>query len=395
VLENRELERLESLLGEFNPFVAMKWTRQETRHSQFLRWILDPRETHGLGAYFLSKFVMEMVAKARSGGLTVPSVIEVDSWDFAETQVETEWNNLDIIVRDNHIPFVAVIENKIDSGEHGQQLQRYRELVEKQFPDHEKLYVLLTLEGDAPSDEAYVSADYSTIASMVEDVQRRRADQLGPDVRTFMAQYVEMLRRHLVAESEIQELANKIYQTHRRALDAIFEHRPDRTLELSAYLRELMSNDSTLVLGPSSKSYVRFLPKSLDFLPSTGTGWSKNGPLILFQIQLAQSYVQFECTLGPGPVSHRELIHEWVRKSGKPFNRSNTKLYPQWWSFHTKRWIAKGQFESAEVADLKSEIADRLNELKDVELPSMVEALGGLAQIDWPSPAPSADTNAL
>ncbi|MCS6284389.1 MAG: hypothetical protein H8K08_03080 [Nitrospira sp.] len=36
VLDNPDLERLEAILDEFNPFVAMRWTRQETRHSPHL-----------------------------------------------------------------------------------------------------------------------------------------------------------------------------------------------------------------------------------------------------------------------------------------------------------------------------------------------------------------------
>lgn len=55
VVDNPELERLEATVDSFNPFVAMRWTRQETRHSTFLAWLLNPRETHGLVGAFLDK----------------------------------------------------------------------------------------------------------------------------------------------------------------------------------------------------------------------------------------------------------------------------------------------------------------------------------------------------
>ena len=45
--DNPDLERLEAITSDFNPFVAMGWTRHEVRHSAFLRWILDPSESHG------------------------------------------------------------------------------------------------------------------------------------------------------------------------------------------------------------------------------------------------------------------------------------------------------------------------------------------------------------
>ena len=383
VLDNPDLERLESILGDFNPFVALRWTRQETRHSQFLRWMLDPSETHGLGAYFLRSFVKRVAAKAIGGGPEVPSVIEADSWDYIDTLVVTEWNNIDVLLRNDALRFVAVLENKVDTTEHGEQLQRYRELVEGQYPDYQRLFVFLTVEGDAPSDDAYVSVNYSEIASLVEDVITRRADQLGPEVRTFMFQYVEMLRRHIVEDSDIQELSNRIYQTHRRALDVIFEHRPDRTLEVSNFLRELIENRDALIPDQSSKAYVRFFPEALDFLPTTGEGWTRSGRLLLFEIDLSGSDVRMKCALGPGPQAHRDLIHDWVREHGELFNRSSTKLYPQWWSFHSDRWLTKSRFESLEVEDLKSQVGDRLAKFLDTEVPAMVEALSGLKECDW------------
>ena len=78
VLDNPDMERLESILDDFNPFVALRWTRQETRHSQFLRWLLDPAETHGLGGYFLRSFLKRVAAKT-SGSPGAPSVVDVDS----------------------------------------------------------------------------------------------------------------------------------------------------------------------------------------------------------------------------------------------------------------------------------------------------------------------------
>lgn len=210
VLDNPDLERLESILGDFNPFVALRWTRQEARHSQFLRWLLDPRETHGIGTYFLRTFCKRVAAKA-VGRSVAPSVVDLDSWHLSDTQVFTEWNNIDVFLRNEEVRFLLVIETKLDSAEHSQQLHRYRQLVESQYPDYRRLFILLTVEGDTPSDDAYVTVTYSEVASLVSDVVDRRADQLGPEVRSFLSHYVEMLRRHIVEDSEVQELCRRIY----------------------------------------------------------------------------------------------------------------------------------------------------------------------------------------
>lgn len=78
VLDNPELERLEAIIDTFNPFVAMRWTRQELKHSTFLSWLLHPRETHGLGAYPLQVF-LKRVARFSPPSADPPSVIEIDS----------------------------------------------------------------------------------------------------------------------------------------------------------------------------------------------------------------------------------------------------------------------------------------------------------------------------
>ncbi len=43
---NRDLERLEALLDRFNILEALGVVRQELRHSDFLRFLLDPRNPH-------------------------------------------------------------------------------------------------------------------------------------------------------------------------------------------------------------------------------------------------------------------------------------------------------------------------------------------------------------
>jgi hypothetical protein len=155
VLDNPDLERLEAIVNTFNPFVAMRWTRQEVKHSTFLSWLLNPRETHGLGSYCLRMF-LKRVARYSLPSSATPSVIEIDSWILDSAVVTAEWRGVDILVQDDVNRFVAVFENKIDSGEHSNQLRRYRADVEAHFPQHKKLFSYLTIEGDPPTDEGYI-----------------------------------------------------------------------------------------------------------------------------------------------------------------------------------------------------------------------------------------------
>ena len=379
VLDNPDLERLEAVLDDFNPFVALRWTRQEIRHSAFLRWLLDPSETHGLGSYYLRAFLKRLAHKSRGMGTATPSVIDVDGWEYSKAQVLSEWNNIDILIRDDRNQLICVVENKVDSTEHSQQLQRYREIVESQFPDYKKLLAFLTVEGDTPSDEAYVAFRYEEIAELTAETMDRRADQLSPDVATFIGHYLEMLRRHIVQDSEIQELCQRIYDSHRRALDVIFEHRPDRQSELGEFLLGLIAGNDALLPDHSSKSYIRFIPQGLDALPLHGSGWTPTKRLIVFELDQSSGGLRFKIILGPGRPESRDAIHAWVKDRSDAFNRAGTKLYPEWWSFHSEEWIAKGQYEELELDDLKEQVRTRFQKLIDTDLPEFIEALDGLA----------------
>jgi hypothetical protein len=57
VVDNPELERLEALLDEFNIFEAIGAVRVELRHSDFLAFLLNPTQNHGLGDAFVKRLL--------------------------------------------------------------------------------------------------------------------------------------------------------------------------------------------------------------------------------------------------------------------------------------------------------------------------------------------------
>lgn len=381
VYDNPDLERLEALLDDFNPFVAMRWTRQEVRHSSFLRWLLDPSETHGLDSYFLRAFAKRIAHRSTGVHEMAPSVFEVDSWSLTHTEVLQEWNGIDLLVRDDSDGFVLIVENKLDSTEHSSQLQRYRVLVEEQFPLHKKLFSFLTIGGAKASDELYVSIDYSEIVALVDETLNRRGEQLGAEVHAFLAQYVEMVRRNIVEDSEIQRICQRIYEKHKRALDVLFEHLPDKASEVTAMLRELISERPNQIEDHCTKSYVRFIPKDLDFLPRVGDGWTSSKRMILFEIGNYKSKLWWRVTLGPGPKEMRDQIHRVITQHPDVFKKATSKLYPQYWSFHGESWISAKKYEELSVPDLKAAVSKRLDTLISEKVPKMVEALSTLREV--------------
>jgi len=291
-----------------------------------------------------------------------------------------EWHGIDVLVQDDTNQFLGVIENKVDTVEHSEQLQRYRDYAERHFPRHRKLFAYLSVSGETPSDELYVPIDYSEIVTLIDDALKRRGDQLSPDVRSFLGQYIDMIRRHIVEDSEIQELCRVIYGKHRKALDVIFEHRPDRASDVRDILVELITSRRDLLHDHSSKSYVRFLPKNLDFIAHLGEGWTPSKRVLLFEFDNYNDQLTLKFILGPGERQLRDRVHRLISTHPNVFNRAQQALYPKWWSFDREKWLGPQQYNELDLPDVKREIEARLDRFLNERLPKMEEVLTQLRE---------------
>ena len=220
VVNNADLERLEALLDRFNIFEAVGLVWQEIRHSTFLAFLLNPQESHSLSDAFAKRVLQEAVRS--SPGASAPvTPIELSLWDLGEVEVWREWRRIDIFLLDEQEKLAVIIENKIGAGEHGDQLNRYYEAVRDQYPDYRLLALYLTPDGDEPSHPEYLPVNYQTVCEILDELAESRASVIEPDAKVLMKHYTEMLRRHIVGDSEIARLSQQIYQKHSRAIDLI------------------------------------------------------------------------------------------------------------------------------------------------------------------------------
>jgi len=98
IIDNSELDKLESLISEFNIFEAVGITRQEIRHSSFLAFLLNPSESHRLGDIFLKKFLVGILQSSINPPV---KAIEIDlaNWQDVEIRRELNSNNWSCIYR--------------------------------------------------------------------------------------------------------------------------------------------------------------------------------------------------------------------------------------------------------------------------------------------------------
>lgn len=387
LIENPELETLEDRLSDFNIFEALSIIRQELRHSDFLAYLLNPQENHGLGDLFATRLLQRILLKAESPGAVSP--VKLDIMDLGHLEVRREWHSIDILLVDSANRLVVLIENKVDSGEHSDQLKHYYdEVVAKHFAQWKTLAIYLTRDGLKPSDCRYLPADYGTVCEVVEEIVTKRGSTMGADVRTLVTHYGQMLRRHIVTESEIAELCRGIYRKHKRALDLIYEHRPDLQSQIREILCDCVNGQPALDLDHCAPSFVRFALKEWD-VPALhgGAGWSDRGCILLFQFDNGPSSLRLRLIIGPGDEGVRSRLHR-MALDGSSLFQAEKQLYAKWNTIYQHPFLTLKDYEDPQAEEIREKIEKRWSAFTKDDLPKLRDALKSQTWV-WPASAES------
>lgn len=378
VVDNEDLEKLESELAKFNIFEAVGIVRQELRHSNFLAFLMNPSQNHRLDDIFLKKFLKRVLLEADNvnlGELRV-SPVDIDIADLEDAEVRREWKNIDILVHSPGNSLVCAIENKIDSVEHSDQLHRYQEIVAKEFGDCRAILIYLSPEGDQPSDNRWIAFSYSKVVELMDNICKNKSI-LGSDIYTLMTHYSNLMRRHIVSDSEIAELCRKIYNKHKPALDLIFEHRPDLQLELAEFIQTLIHKDAELyklVLDECSKKYIRFADIELDKFPAQGSGnsWTSSQRILIFEFHNLPNNLSLVLDIGPGNLeSVRLSLHEMSLKNSQIFKK--TKLKEKWTFIYTKEFLKPSDYQTSDSEELQKKVQVSWENFLNRDLPVIRE----------------------
>ncbi len=375
-----DLETLETLSAEFNIFEAVGAVRQELRHSDFLGFLLDPHQNHGLGQSFLKRFLQGALLAADKPPI---SAIDLDLMDLDGAFVLREWRNIDILIdasESNNL--VVLIENKIGSGEHSGQLGRYLRDIRGQFPAAILLPIFLTPDGDEPSADDYLPVSYETVAEVLDNLLSAQRSTMGPDVSTLASHYVKMLRRHIVSDSEIANLCRKIYRRHQRALDLLFEYRPDLQAEIADYLVDLVQRTKGVLLSRATKKYIEFLPSEWNSIPSLLTAHTKSGHLLYFSfINYAQ--LRLWLYIGPGPAVVRDALFAFKENNKPLFKGARSTQAPKYTCLYTMPVLSAAELYGATLEDVIPKIEQVWQRFLAKDLPAIRDAI---LAADLPTP---------
>jgi hypothetical protein len=362
-----DFDRLEALLGGFNLFQVLKFEHGEIRHSNVLAWIMDPNESHGLDATFLKKWLMRIIHEVPEECEAPVSAVDIDGWQLTDVEVRREWRNIDLLIVLNLVggeEWVICIENKVNSVQHSSQLSRYRKIVEENFPSAaRRIFLFLTKSEEVPEDCTYLRASYAQVHRTLNECVQSRSHAIGVEPKVLLENYLRLLEEKFMDESEIARTALRIYQQHRRALDIIYEHRPDNLRMASERVQKLLAEhakENGMIMESYSKSYIRFIPESWAHSGNShGGAWAGTSRTIVFEMNLTGKRPYLSVISGKAPDAWIEPV--WQRAASPPFRRPRRAVRPRMWCMLHTAEAPRISLEDEDVED-PPEIAQRIYE---------------------------------
>ena len=365
--DNPELARLESLLTRFNLFEAVGVVRHELRHSDFLAYLLDPSRSHGLGSLFLREFLQAVQLTAETESAL--ALLNLDALDFRQAYVLREWHYVDILVIDSANQLAVIIENKIGTSEHSDQLNRYYTDFVLHYPDYTPIALYLTPDGDEPrSSPDYQAVSYTLVCEVIEKIAQNSRAEIDPEVVMVLEHYAQMLKRHILTDTEVAELCRSIYQQHKQALDLIFEQRPDKQAQIGQYVRSLIQQGEELDPGPNGKTWITF-----DLVE-----WKKSPRYeekcfyIYFEFLNHADELIISFTIGPGNQVDRQKILLMVQKNRFP--GCSSRLAKNCCHASTVSVLHASDYEKTQE-EIESIISEKWLKYRRDELPRMAQAI--------------------
>jgi hypothetical protein len=371
VIANRDLETLEALAKRFNIFEALGVVRAERNHSKFMGFLLNPRGSHGLGDRFLKRFLQTALEYPPKVDPLTP--IEIDLLDLSEAEILFEHDNIDVLIRDAQNRINVIVENKVGSAQHSDQLATYYRLEIKRYPERRVFGIYLTVDGDDPENDHYAAISHSGIWGLVNEVFMIPGLHIDKEVQFALKQYSDVLGRHFMADEQIKTLCERIYKQHKQAIDLVVSHRPNPRAVICETLRELVEANVNLILDDCSNAYFRFIPKALD-LPyfNCASGWTSSNRLFLFEFQIRDKSVLLIIQMGPGDLEKRKQIHDFALANKKVF-QVEKKFYESWQSLFRKP-IVEGLDGGIDQEQLIQLIKSKWKEFVESDLPAIEQA---------------------
>lgn len=396
VVNNPDFEDLERFSDVYCPFEAVGIVRQEIRHGHFLAHCLDPSRSHGFGPEALRAFLRAAANAQAATGSTDSMITPLDAHLLRceGAQVRREWHRIDLLTIIPEEKLVVIVELKIDASEHSAQLSRYREAARQEWPEHDgwrHLFLYVTRDGEQPSDHdgrGWSPLGLGEIALELDTLVER---QIGAQpARDMLASYLAMLRRKIVTDERVEELAARLWSRHREALEFLAERRPAsgngvmgllfaRREELARSMAQHAQMD--LILDHSTLTTLRFAIPAWDNFPEflTATNWTSSNRVLLLEVAPDgdRNAIRARFVLGPAPAEVRTHYHKLLTEE-MPELKRRQKLTGMWTRLGNETLIKGLRDEDVDSDQATQTVATKLDQYVRIMVPKFDRALAAL-----------------
>jgi hypothetical protein len=267
LVQDQDFSKLNQLLSisEFNLFNVLDIKTNELSYSKILAWLLKPQGNHGLNDKFLREFLKRLYS-INSEYFTSQNIeyVSIDCLPLENVICSVEQTILsnkrvDILIKidSGEEKWVIVLENKIKSIESPNQTENYFQELSIKYPNHKKICVFLTPEGNQPSCDSFLPLKWQEINTVLFPFIQ--GEILNPDVKIFLTHFYNSIKVYLMNDEETERLIKNIYDKYGETINFL-------TMQFQKY--GLNHGDITTQIGDE-------LEKDLgnDWGRSNGTGW--------------------------------------------------------------------------------------------------------------------------
>lgn len=385
LIDDRAFQALDGRFGRFNLFEAVGAVRGELRHSNFLAFLLSPHGSHGLSSQPLQRILRGFIGQCPREARPIGS-LKIAVGDLDGALVYRERDNIDLLVEIRELNLVVVVEIKVDAKAGDGQLARYKALIKARYQGWRQLLIFLTPEGVEPEEDEWVAYSYIELARIIDTLAADSASSLPSEVALVLRHYVEMLRRHIVPDDELKELALQIYQRHREALDFIFECRPDISGSLLGAIRALLDAQPDLVADKQISSMLRFAPAAWAAVPALNAcpkeQWTRTGRNVMFEVKAFKSEaykfsdrILLSLILGPSDVTLRQYLFERARAEPKTFVGAGKVIGQSWVTIFARELLSGSATKDMDDEEKAAAVTAAWNDFVRTDLHSLTEAM--------------------
>lgn len=299
----------------FNIFDVLKTSDSAAYHNRMLAWLLDPKESHGMGDLFLRSMIQELVQDDCFGIYDHLRLLESDTYHFA---VYEDWQNMDLLAVSDEEATVIAIVNMIGNKPQEKPLNKFQMTVRNEFREYEKIFVCMIPDREMAGDiEHWDTFTYETFMKLLIDIEPR----MKSGIRQMIRDYIEIIGRDIVNHQELTEICSSIYNKHKKALDLIFENRMTGCDQLSNIIREALKNvaktGKIIYEDRKSGTYFRFYTPDMDqYLAPLDGKFSlyKNERVYSYCIVVKENsvYGYFELTGGNVTDEHKAVMSKMI-----------------------------------------------------------------------------------